>query len=345
MFEFNSVTSFLANALLISILLRLIYTLLIKHWNYFSDRNIVFERGIFPVLGTFFGNINVILGKKSIPENINEIYKKHPDRKFIGIYDLGGTPSHMIRDPELVNKISIKDFDYFVNHYFQLDKHLDPLVGRTLFSMANQEWRDMRGTLSPLFTGSKMRHMLTLMTECANDFNTCVRNEIKAKSKTDSLEFEMIDLMMRVTNDIIGSTAFGIQLNTMKEPNNEFFKMGKDLAYTIQGVRAFFYIAFPKIATFFKLKIVTDRQDQFFRNVISSAVADRQRMKVERNDMLNLLLLAKEGKLSDDKDEENDQDTGFATVSEFITAKKTEKLKSKRFLAFSMFFFDRMIFR
>lgn len=206
MFEFNRVTNFLAYALLITILLRCIYTLIVKNWNYFSDRNIVFERGI-PVIGTVFGSsISVVSGRKSMPESVRDIYKKHSDRRFIGIYDMGSKPAYMINDPDLVNKICIKDFDYFVNHFFQLDKELDPLFGRILMSMSNQEWRDMRGTMSPLFTGSKMRQMLALMMECTNDFNTSVRNEIASMSKTNALEFDMMDLMMRATNDIIGES-------------------------------------------------------------------------------------------------------------------------------------------
>lgn len=204
MFEFNRLTSFLAYALFITILLRCIYTLVVKNWNYFSERNIVFERGI-PVIGTVFGSsVSVVLGKKSLPESVRDVYKKHSDRRFIGIYDMGSKPAYMIIDPDLINKICIKDFDYFVNHFFQLDKELDPLMGRILMSMSNQEWRDMRGTMSPLFTGSKMRQMLTLIIECTNDFNTSVRKEIASKSKTGALEFDMMDLMTRVTNDIIG---------------------------------------------------------------------------------------------------------------------------------------------
>lgn len=329
MFEFSSVTSFLAYTLFISTLLRFVYTFILKNWNYFADRNIAFERG-WPVLGTIFGNINLILGKISMPDSMYNIYKKHSERKFVGIYDLGGKPSFLINDPELINRISIKDFDHFVNHFLLFDEELNPLITKTLFAMSNQQWRDMRGTLSPLFTGSKMRQMLSLMIDCSNEFNTYVRNDISLKSKgNDCLEFDMMELMMRLTNDVIGSTAFGIQMNSLKEVDNDFFKMGKEIAYALQGVRSIMNIGFPKIAKFFNLKIITDSQDQFFRNTIRSAVAERRKMKIERNDMLNLLLMAQEGKLSDEKDKESDQDTGFATVSEFIAAKKVEKMKSK----------------
>ncbi|KAG4072747.1 hypothetical protein HA402_001859 [Bradysia odoriphaga] len=264
-----------------------------------------------------------------MPDSLYDVYKKHSDRKFVGIYDLGGKPSFLINDPELINRISIKDFDSFVNHFLLFDKELNPLIVRTLFAMSNQEWREMRGTLSPLFTGSKMRQMLSIMVDCSNEFNAYVRNDITSKSGTDnSLEFDMSELMMRLTNDIIGSTAFGIQMNSLKEVTNDFFKMGKEMAYAMQGVRAVVNIGFPKIAKFFNLKVITDSQDQFFRGTIRSAVAERRKMKIERNDMLNLLLLAQEGKLSDEKDKESDQDTGFATVSEFIAARKAEKLKN-----------------
>lgn len=274
----------------------------------------------------------MMLGKESMAISSQNIYNKHSDKKFVGIFQLGGSPSYIIRDLDLIRDITIKDFDYFMNHYFQLDKKTDPLLGRALFGMSNQPWRDMRTTLSPLFTGSKMRFMLTLMIECVGDFNTHIRKEISTKSRTKSLEYNMMDLMMRLSNDIIGSTAFGIQINTMNEPENEFYKMGKEIAYSIMGIKALFLVAFPKVSAWLKLKILTDRHDKFFRNVIRSTIEERQQKKIVRNDMLHLLLLAKEGKLNTEsqKDLDADQDTGFATTSEFIASRTSEKLKSKQ---------------
>lgn len=329
MFEFIGVTKFLAFASVILSFVYVVYSLIIKKWKYFSERNIVcYERGI-PVFGTLFGSTEMILGKKSLPEYSQEIYQKYSERKFVGMYDIGGKPSLLIRDPDLVNKISIKDFDHFVNHFFQLDRSLDPIVGRTLFGMTNQKWRDIRSTLSPLFTGSKMRYMLTLINDCAQDFNAFIRDEILTKSNTSSREYDISTLIMRLSNDIIGSTAFGLQTNTLRQPENEFYKMGLEVAYGIVGVKAMVLLAFPKLAKLFNIKILTDRHDKFFRSALKLTIEERQKRKIVRNDMLNLLLLAKEGQLNDEvKDVESDQDTGFATVSEFLSAKTNEKLKS-----------------
>lgn len=326
MFEFYGVTSFLLFTLVILAIVRVFYSLVVKNWNYFSERNVEFIRGI-PVLGS---NYSTMLGLEAMAISSQNIYKSYSDRKFVGMYEIGGTPSFLINDPDLIRDITIKDFDYFLNHHFQLDKQLDPLLGRTLFSMSNQSWRDMRSTLSPLFTGSKMRFMLTLINERVQDFNAYVRNDIVSKTKTNSQEYNMMDLMMRLTNDIIGSTAFGLDINTLREPDNDFYKMGKEVAYAIQSIKSLCLIAFPKVAAWLKLKILNDRHDNFFRSLIHNSIDERQKKKIVRNDMLNLLLLAKEGKLNDQNDNENDQDTGFATIAEVIASKTTQKLKSKR---------------
>lgn len=325
MFEFSGVTSFLLYTLVISVIVRIFYSLVIKNWNYFSERNVEFKRGL-PVLGTMYPTM---LGREAMAISSKNIYTAYSDRKFVGMYEIGGTPSFMITDPDLIRDITIKDYEYFLNHYFQLDKQLDPLIGRTLFSMSNQPWREMRSTMSPLFTGSKMRFMLTLIIERVRDFNAYIRDDIVSKTKTNGQEYNMMDLMMRLSSDIIGSTAFGLDINTLKEPNNEFYKMGKEISYAILSVKTLVFVAFPKVAAFFNLKILNDQHDKFFRTIIHNSIEERQKKKIVRNDMLNLLLLAKEGKLNDQNDNENDQDTGFATIAEVIASKTTEKLKSK----------------
>jgi cytochrome P450 family 9 len=44
----------------------------------------------------------------------------------------------------------------------------------------------------------------------------------------DMLSLELKDLFRKFTNDVIATTAFGIQCNTLQNPNNEFYRMGKE---------------------------------------------------------------------------------------------------------------------
>lgn len=322
MLSMNMITGYLAVALLSIITIFFSYSCILKTWNYFSDKNVKCFRGL-PVLGSHY---RVYLGKLCMIESLQSIYNKFPQNRIVGIYELGGRPSYLIRDPDLIRDITIKNSEHFINRSFQLDKCLDPMLTRSLFSMSNQPWREMRATLSPLFTGSKMRFMMSLIVECVNDFNAFIKEEISSSKSNTSREYNMAELLSRLGSDIISSTAFGLKINTFEDQNNRF---GTTMANAVFGLKPVFLMYFPRIASWLRIKIFAKEHEQFFRDVIRDTVDERQKNNIVRNDMLHLLLLAKEGKLNEQQDREIDQDTGFATISEMIAYKTSEKLKSK----------------
>jgi cytochrome P450 family 9 len=97
----------------------------------------------------------------------------------------------VLRNPELIKQVTVKEFNSFVNHRFVFDENADKLFGRALFSLKDQKWRDMRNTLSPAFTGSKMRLMLTLMAESTETF---IEHLVKKAEKEGDLEVEIKSL-------------------------------------------------------------------------------------------------------------------------------------------------------
>lgn len=99
----------------------------------------------------------------------------------------------MIRDLDLIKQIGVKDFDSFTDHMGFIPPEADPLMGGNLFSMRGQKWRDMRATLSPAFTSSKMRGMFTFMSECAKDFASYFLEDANGKP----IEVDMKDLFTR----------------------------------------------------------------------------------------------------------------------------------------------------
>lgn len=89
-------------------------------------------------------------------------------------------PALFIRDLELIKQVTIKDFDYFPNHDKLVNAKTDPILSMNLFSLEGEKWKDMRSTLSPAFTGSKMKAMFVLIQgmECFNA-EVCNRFEIR----------------------------------------------------------------------------------------------------------------------------------------------------------------------
>jgi cytochrome P450 family 9 len=61
----------------------------------------------------------------------------------------------MLRDPEIIKKLTIKDFDHFMDHRSLIPEEIDQMITKTLPVLRGQKWRDMRSTLSPAFTGLK----------------------------------------------------------------------------------------------------------------------------------------------------------------------------------------------
>lgn len=47
----------------------------------------------------------------------------------------------MIRDPKLIKKLAVKDFDHFVDHRVIVDESMDKMFGKALISLQGQKWR------------------------------------------------------------------------------------------------------------------------------------------------------------------------------------------------------------
>lgn len=62
-------------------------------------------------------------------------------------------PQYVVRDPEAIKRIAIKDFEHFEDHREFIDGELDTIFGNMLFAMNGEKWRHMRATLNPAFTG------------------------------------------------------------------------------------------------------------------------------------------------------------------------------------------------
>ena len=119
----------------------------------------------------------------------------------------------ILSDPEIIKQVTVKDFDHFIDHrslFPSADEVNDPpLFSRSLIGLKGQKWRNMRSTLSPAFTGSKMRQIFQLIVECGEEMVKCIKAEAEKKKKYVP---EIKDLFNRFTNDVIATSAFGIKV-------------------------------------------------------------------------------------------------------------------------------------
>ena len=181
----------------------------------------------------------------------------------------------MLRDPETIRQLTIKDFDYFPDHDFLVNEKTDQLFANSLIMMHGDKWRDMRATLSPAFTGSKMRKMFELIRDCASDL---CQTFLKQAAAGEKLDWEMKDLFSRYSNDVIATCAYGIKVNSLEDRENDFLVTGKKLMSFQDGLgfRFLFLALFPRIAEFFKMSVIDKAVGGFFRSMVLDTMQERE---------------------------------------------------------------------
>ncbi|XP_052563928.1 cytochrome P450 9e2-like isoform X4 [Culex pipiens pallens] len=321
----TQVNLFTAGAVIIIILL--IYHHLAKKYHYFLPKPIPCMKPSFLV-----GSSGpVLLRRQGVTTFMKTIYNSFPEANIFGMYSIV-MPVYIVRDPELIKLIGVKDFDHFVDHAFVSgnsddDGRNDTLFGNSLIALSGLKWRDMRATLSPAFTGSKMRHMFELVADCGRSMVEFFKAEEKAGK---SLEYEMKATFARYGNDVIASVAFGVTVDSMRDPQNDFNVMAKkmlDFANWKILVRIAIIQILSLVSKKFNFDIVDGTLSRYFRGIITDNMERREAQGIVRNDMVDMLMKVRKGTLKHQKDEQDTKDTGFATVEESSVGKTTHSRK------------------
>lgn len=80
----------------------------------------------------------------------------------------------------------------------------------------------MRSIFSASFTANKMKLLFHIMDNCGKNYV-----QYFIKKQKDLIELEMQDSFTKYTNDVIAGSVFGAEIDSLKEPNNEFYLRGK----------------------------------------------------------------------------------------------------------------------
>ncbi|KAJ6647419.1 putative cytochrome P450 9f2, partial [Pseudolycoriella hygida] len=287
---------------------------------YFSKRKLKHLEPRFLIGNT----VGLFLKRYTPDEFFDYLYHRFPNEKLIGLFDMCD-PIYFTRDIDFIRQITIKDFDCFEDHDTFIDGDSDTLFGNSLFLMSENKWRDMRATLSPAFTGSKMRYMFELVVECANNVSNFFVGESKG---IQPIRWEMNDLITRYTSDVIASCAFGLKVNSLKDRTNEFYVMGQssiDFNSGITGLRVLLIRSFTKLMRVIGFELFPANVRKFFKSITMNTIKEREMKRIFRPDMINILMQVRSGNLKQQQDESGNDDAGFATAEESQIGKRQVK--------------------
>ncbi|KYB28576.1 putative cytochrome P450 6a23-like Protein [Tribolium castaneum] len=237
---------------------------------------------------------DVALRRKHLFHKVREIYDKF-STPYVGIY-IFNQPTLVIRSPELLKKVLVKDFDKFINRKVAANESVDPVFFHTLFSAKNDNWRNLRAKISPVFTSGKIKLMFPLMKECGTD----LLNYFKKRSGG---VIEARNVTKKYAVDIISSCAFGINSYCLKDDNSEIMQIATqlvDFKSFIRSISIFCFFFMPKLVDIFRLTFADKKASEYLMNVFKTTINERRKKTIVRNDLIDMLHNLKENSSSSD---------------------------------------------
>jgi cytochrome P450 family 9 len=224
------------------------------------------------------------------------------------------SPSFILTDIDLIKRLTIKDYDFFLNH--QTSSGADEIFDRTLFSLQDKKWRDMRSTLSPIFTSSKMKSMFGLLTAHVGDFIKFYEGKAK---RGEEIIVDALDLFLKFTSDGISTTVMGFEADCVTNEDSYIYGRVKSLTNDFLGGAASlkFVLAtmFPKLYKLTGLQLIGPENREFFRKAVIDTMDERDRNNTSRPDVIQLLLQAKKGQLQNNAKENDVNEKELANFS------------------------------
>ncbi|XP_077563593.1 cytochrome P450 3A24-like [Haemaphysalis longicornis] len=270
----------------------LLYFYTSRHRNYWKTQNVAHEKFS---LGLFFAKI---LPTKPLCLADQERYQKMG--RLFGIYEQG-QPNLVVGEPELLKQIMLRDFLYLPNR--KLPASADPMISNMMATAPLEKWRRIRSTASPAFSAAKLRKMHSLIQDCARV--TC---EHLKKAGEKNAEIEMKQFFGHYALDVIARCAFGTQVDSHTDAANEFVTKARVAISPKMTWKLALGLLFPALGKRLNVNPATIEIIYYFRKLCQRIINDRRKDGTRKEDFLQLMMDAQDGKLSCGADSPADQE-------------------------------------
>lgn len=287
----------------------IILLLCFLYYHYTSPFSFFEKRGIYYKTPTILvGNIGErIRMKTSFHEFQLKLYKDFDGLPYAGLFE-GRRPIIMLRDPDLIKAVLIRDFDHFMDRN-SLSTNEPNYFKRSLLNLKGAEWKSVRSILTPSFSSARLRGMTPYINECVSQ----MVDSLKANAK-ENPEVEMKKFMGRFTLDTIGTCAFGIECSSLKNENAHFVKVAEkfDSMSKLKRFFIFFVLIFmPQAFKYLNISFLNGDAARELVQILSYTKTRRSKdVESRRNDFLQLLI--------DALDKEEEENTKKPTQKRYL---------------------------
>ncbi|KAI4465738.1 cytochrome p450 [Holotrichia oblita] len=194
-------------------------------------------------------------------------------------------PSLFVKDLELIQRILVKDFEYFPDRTLGRNPTHDHLGAHILFLTRGYSWKYMRSKVTHAYSSARINLQIPLMEEVAKELCQYLADR----------EHQMIDVKetcAKYSTDVITTSAYGIRGNSFTDQKDNYRTVTAKI-FSADLYRAFafnlHYIA-PYLLKFFGLTFL----DKSVNKRLKVTYAEQMDMKLKtgtnRNDFLDFLI-------------------------------------------------------
>lgn len=127
-----------------------------------------------------------------------------------------------------------------------------------------------------------------MLVECCEELQRLINEASRNGDRT----VEVRELATKFNIDVIGSCAFGIQINALTDDESEFHRAAKRLSKPSYKATLWRMLrtAMPKLYRLLGVQLVDPSVTKFFTNVVSQMINQRENNGTTRHDFMDLLI-------------------------------------------------------
>lgn len=246
-------------------------------YRYFQMRGIPYEPGTFP-FGIYTGPI---LNSRSLSLTLADLYEKYREG-VVGFFTLWRR-NVLIRDPVVIERILMRDFDNFDHRGHFCDTDKEPLTGN-LVSVSRDDWFYLRDILEPTFADRHMTELHPLVVSCTDRLEQQVET-MHTPGRTQELQ----EVLFNYSVEVISDVAYGFECEALTNRNSTFLKMVKKvLQPTIKRLLISLLTLNAHLCNFMNFQIIPKTVQLYFITLFTSELLLRESGK-RRPDYVQIL--------------------------------------------------------